>query len=155
MVTPLFTQLFCYNLYVSSKNEAADLMKTVQLFNCLKAFKVLNQKFWEQALWMTLICVMIRNLWLIMGINCKFLKECKYLNCTNSYNICPCVKLVQIGCEKREQKETGGEWWIGAHKQSKSTLFFYCSNTTRKRFVKHSLVRVKASKARINDGKGG
>ena len=32
MVTPLFIQLFCNNMYVSSKNEGVDLTKTVQLF---------------------------------------------------------------------------------------------------------------------------
>ena len=66
---PLFTQLFCSNIYASSKSEKADLMKTAQLFdfyfipNCLKAFKVINWKLWEQVLWITLICVMLRNLW--------------------------------------------------------------------------------------------
>ena len=32
MLTPLFIQLFCNNIYVSLKNEGTDLMKTVQLF---------------------------------------------------------------------------------------------------------------------------
>ena len=40
---------------------------------------------------MTLIYVMIRNLWLIMAIHRIF------LNCNNSY-ICPYVKCVKIGC---------------------------------------------------------
>ena len=31
LVTPLFIQLFCNIIYVSSKNEEEDLMKTVQL----------------------------------------------------------------------------------------------------------------------------
>ena len=104
MVTPLFIQLFYNNIYVSSKNEEADLMKTVQLLdfhfipNCLKMFKVVNWKLWEQVLLMTLISVMIRSLWLIMVIYCIFLKKCQCLNCNNSYNICPCARCVKIGC---------------------------------------------------------
>lgn len=71
-------------------NEAGDLMKTVQLFNfhaianCLKAFKFINRKLWEQVLWTTLTCVKIKHLWLIMATNCIFLKRCQYLNCNNS-----------------------------------------------------------------------
>ena len=71
-------------------NEVADLMKTVQLFNfheianCLKAFKFINWKLWEQVLWMTLTCVKIRHLWLIVATNRVFLKKCQYLNCNNS-----------------------------------------------------------------------
>ena len=55
-VTPLFTQLFCHNIYISSNNEGAGLMKTVQIFdfhfipNCSIAFKVMNWKLWEQIL---------------------------------------------------------------------------------------------------------
>ena len=46
LLVTLFMQLFCNNIYVSTKNEGADLLKTVQFFdfhfipNCLKAFKV-------------------------------------------------------------------------------------------------------------------
>ena len=78
-VTPLFMQLFCNKINLSSKNEGADIIKTVQLFNFhfiqnfLRVFKVINWKLWEQALWMTVICV-IRNLWLIMATYCIFLK---------------------------------------------------------------------------------
>ena len=42
-----------------------------------------------------------------MGINCKFLKECQYLNCTNSYNIYLCVKCVQLGVKKENRKRQG------------------------------------------------
>ena len=47
---------------------------------------------------MTLICVIIRNLRLIMATHCIFLKKCQYLNCNDSCNICPCVKCEKIGC---------------------------------------------------------
>ena len=44
LVTPLILQLFCNNIYINSKNEGVEPMKTVQLFdfhfipNCLKEF---------------------------------------------------------------------------------------------------------------------
>ena len=52
---------------------------------------------------MTLIYVMIGNLWLIMATHCLF------LNCNSSYNICPYVKCIKIGClliskEKQNRK---------------------------------------------------
>ena len=65
---------------------------------------------------MTSVYVMIRNVWLIMTTHCTFLKKYlkkyfkKCLNCSNSYNICPCVKCVKIGSllslsqKKKEQK---------------------------------------------------
>ena len=114
LVTPLFIELFWNNIYVSSKNEGADLMKTLQLFdfhcipNCSGAFKVINWKIWEQALWITLICVMIRNLWLTMANHYIFLKKC--LNCNNSYDTCRCVLCVKIECllsifQKKNRRE--------------------------------------------------
>ena len=78
MDTLLFTQLFCNNIHVRSKNEGVDIMKTVQLFdfhfipNCLKGFKVINWKLWKQILWMISICVKMRNLWLIMVTYCIY-----------------------------------------------------------------------------------
>ena len=33
-----------------------------------------------------------------MATYCIFLKKCQCLNCNNSYDICPCVKCVKIGC---------------------------------------------------------
>ena len=92
----LFTQLFCSNIYVSSKSERVDLMKTAQLFyfhfipNYLKAFKIINWKLWEQVLWITLICVMIRNLLIIMATHCILLKKSMFELELH------CVKCVQI-----------------------------------------------------------
>ena len=94
LVTPLFIQLFCNNIYVSSNKEGADLIKTVQLFefhfipNYLKAFKVINWKIWEQILWMALICVMIslfqkknrmENLKTLLQNNCTSNSEKKHV----------------------------------------------------------------------------
>ena len=47
---------------------------------------------------MILICAMIRNLWLIVTTHCILKKKIQCLNCNNSYNICPRVKCVKIGC---------------------------------------------------------
>ena len=47
---------------------------------------------------MTLVCVMIRNLWLVMATHRIFFKMLQCLNCNNSYNICPCIKFVKIEC---------------------------------------------------------
>ena len=116
LVTLLFIQLFCNIMYVSSKIDGADLMKTEQFFdfhfirNCLKAFKIINWKLFEQVLWMTLICVMKRNLWLLMTPHCILLKRFQCLNCGDPCNMCAYVKCEKTGCllslsQKTNRKE--------------------------------------------------
>ena len=102
--TLLFTQLFCNNIYVRSKNEGVDIMKTVQLFdfhfipNCLKGFKVINWKLWKQILWMISICVKIRNLWLIMATYCIFFLKKICVNCNYFAISVKRNKCVKIKC---------------------------------------------------------
>ena len=121
LVAPLFIQLFCDNIYVRSKNEETDLMKTVQLFHShfiktlrantfeINSWKILKASFWKShfllwydclpfsfLLWMTLIWVLIRHLCLFIAVHCIFLKKCQCLNCNNSYNIYPSAKCMKI-----------------------------------------------------------
>ena len=81
---PSLSSLLFYHIkLISMLFSFYALMKTIQLFdfhiipNCSKAFKVISWKLWEQELWMILTCVTIINLWVILAIHCKFLKNKK------------------------------------------------------------------------------
>ena len=52
----------------------------------------------------------------------------------------------------KERRETGGEWLIGANTQNIPYLSIIATqHKTRKRRVRRLLMRVKASRARINE----
>ena len=92
----------------SGSNENLTTFRFSLHSQLFRSLKVINWKVWEQALWITLICVMIRNLWLTMANHYIFFKKC--LNCNNSYDICPCVLCVKIECllslfQKKNRRE--------------------------------------------------
>ena len=106
----LFLQLFYNNICKPEKRASgSDESHTAfQLSNHFKLFKsdfmVINWKHWEQVLWMTLICVMIRNFWLIMTAHCTFLKKFHCLNCSNSYNNWMFVKFISKEIQNRKSE---------------------------------------------------